>query len=66
MRKIYMRMFEKMQLTSTELPDGRYYETYDNETERNRRHQELKNMWRKPEMWGYKSVNWMVYFVIYK
>lgn len=44
MRKIYMRMFEKMQLTSTELPDGRYYETYDNETERNRRYQELKNM----------------------
>lgn len=55
-----------MQLTSTELPDKRHYETFDNEAERNRRYQELKNMWRKPEMGGYKSANWMVYFVIYK
>lgn len=55
-----------MLLTSTELPNGNKYETYDNESERNRRYQELKNMWRKPEMGGYKSVNWMIYFVIYK
>lgn len=55
-----------MLLTTTQLPDKRNYESYSDELERNKRFQELKNMWKKPEMWGYKSANWMVYFVIYK
>ena len=43
MRKIYMKMLEKMQLTKTQLPDKRNYETYDSEAEKNRRFNELKN-----------------------
>ena len=43
-----------MKLTETQLPDKRYYETYSEEYERNRRYNELKNQWRKPEMGGYK------------
>ena len=43
MRKIYMRMFEKMKLTETQLADKRYYETFNNEAERNRRANELRN-----------------------
>lgn len=34
---------EKMKLTETQLPDKRYYETYTEEHERNRRYNELKN-----------------------
>lgn len=33
----------KMKLTETQLPDKRYYETYSEEYERNRRYNELKN-----------------------
>ena len=43
-----------MKLTETQLPDKRHYETYNNEIERNKRYQELKNMGKKPEMGGYK------------
>lgn len=33
-----------MKLTGTQLPDKRYYETYNDEVERNKRYNELKNM----------------------
>jgi hypothetical protein len=36
-------MKKKMKLTETQLPDKRYYETYSEEYERNRRYNELKN-----------------------
>ena len=55
-----------MKLTDTQLPDKRYYETYSEEYERNRRANELKNQWKKPEQWFYESINGRVYFVIYK
>lgn len=55
-----------MKLTATQLPDNRQYETYSEEYERNRRYNELKNQWKKPEQWQYDSVNGRVYFVIYK
>lgn len=55
-----------MQLSKTQLPDKREYETYSEEYERNRRFNELKNQWKKPEQWKYESVNWWVYFIIYK
>ena len=55
-----------MKLTSTQLPDKRYYETYSEEHERNRRYNELKNKWKKPEQGFYESMNGRVYFVIYK
>ena len=66
MRKIYMKMLEKMQLTKTQLPDKRNYETYDSEAEKNRRFNELKNQWRKPEQGFYDSVSGRIYFIIYK
>ena len=55
-----------MKLTETQLPDKRYYETYSEEYERNRRYNELKNQWKKPEQWFYDSVSGRIYFVIYK
>jgi hypothetical protein len=36
-------ILRKMQLTKTQLPDKRNYETYDSEAEKNRRFNELKN-----------------------
>lgn len=56
----------KMQLSKTTLPDKREYETFDSPAERNIRYNELKNRGKKPEMGQYESVNWWVYFVIYK
>ena len=55
-----------MQLTKTQLPDKRIYETYDKESERNIRVNELKNVWRKPEVGFYDSISWRIYFLIYK
>lgn len=55
-----------MKLSETILPDKRNYETYDSPSERNIRFNELKNRWKKPEMGQYESVNWWVYFIIYK
>lgn len=54
----YLNLFQKrMQLTKTQLPDKRYYETYDTESERNIRFNELKNRGHKPEQGRYLSVN---------
>lgn len=55
-----------MQLTSTQLPDNRYYETFDNENERNMRMNVLKAQRMKIEAWEYESANWTIYYVIYK
>lgn len=55
-----------MKLTETQLADKRYYETFDNEAERNRRYNELKNQWKKPEQGFYDSMSGRIYFIIYK
>lgn len=55
-----------MKLTSTQLPDKRNYETYNNEAEKNKRYNELKNQWRKPEQGFYDSISGRIYFIIYK
>ncbi len=55
-----------MKLTETQLPDKRYYETFDKESERNVRYNELKNRGKKPEQGFYDSVSGRIYFVIYK
>ena len=55
-----------MQLTNTELPDRRRYETYDSEAERNARYNELKRRGYKVEQGFYDSVSGRIYFVIYK
>lgn len=39
----------KMKLTDTQLPDKRNYESYDNETERNVRLNQLRALQKKPE-----------------
>lgn len=59
-------MKRKMQLTNTELPDRRRYETYDSEAERNARYNELKRRGYKVEQGFYDSVSGRIYFVIYK
>ena len=53
-------------LSKTELPDGRKYETYNNEYERNSRFNQLKNQGKKPEAGKYESMNGTIYFIIYK
>lgn len=54
-------------MATTELPDGRMYETYTNEAERNSRYNELKRQWvSKLEYWQYKAVHWMIYFITYR
>jgi len=64
---LYLNLMKrKMKLTETQLPDKRYYETYSEEYERNRRYNELKNQWKKPEQGFYDSINGRVYFIIYK
>ena len=55
-----------MQLSNTQLPDKRYYESFDNEHERNVRMNLLKAQRMKVEAWQYESANWWVYYVIYK
>lgn len=55
-----------MQLTKTQLPDERVYETFDSETERNVRYNELKRIKWKVDTGKYQSVNWRIYFLIYK
>ena len=55
-----------MQLSNTRLADKRYYESFDNEWERNIRLNQLRAMQRHPEAWQYESANWWVYYVIYK
>ena len=55
-----------MQLTKTQLPDKRNYETYDSESEKNIRFNQLKAQGKKPEQGRYESVNWTIWFVIYK
>ena len=50
----------------TQLPDKRTYETFTDEGERNRRYHEVKNAKNKVEMGSYKSINWIIYFIIYK
>lgn len=55
---LYLNLFlRKMQLTKTQLPDKRTYETYDTESERNIRFNELKNRGHKPEQGRYQSIN---------
>lgn len=55
-----------MQLTNTQLPDKRYYETFDNENERDIRLNQLRALRRSPEFWEYQSANWMIYYIVYK
>lgn len=54
-----------MKLTSTELPWNQYYESYDDEYERNVRYNVLKAQWRKPIIGQYKSASGMIYFITY-
>lgn len=54
-----------MRLTQTQLPNKKFYETYDSEGERNRRRNELKNQWHKPEIWQYESISGKIYYIIY-
>lgn len=50
----------------TTLPDKRTYETFTDEAERNRRHNEIKNIKGKVEIGFYDSAMGRIYFLIYK
>lgn len=46
-----------MQLTATQLPDKKQYESYDNEDERNVRLNQLRALRKNPEYGEYESAS---------